>query len=498
MPDEDIAVNDALAAPNYYKLMLLEHGASSSEIKRAYKQLLRKLHPDKAQGPHDRADAAFKRLSEAFTTLSDPLARVQYDAKLLEEEQVEESLRIAFEGTEPRDEKRHGRLAVRKYHTAKSEQLKRQADAALTAGGLDKAVYAYTRAIYFDASNASLYSNRAVAYLSLGQHMKALADAESGLKIRPEWAKLHSRRATALERLECYNEAVEAWRSAMVAEDQAGSPEEGWSEALKQAELVIAARVDQLKQMAADAVKGGRLDEAADAYTRAIEIDATNATLFSNRSLVYMERDMFVEALADADSGLQLQPDWAKLHSRRASALDGLFQLGEAVLAWRAAIDATDQTGSPKEGWTANLKAAEHALVAEVEQLKKQAEQEMSEGRSDEAVQTYASAISMALEPYAGSTSSRGSSSVIRSQRSTTKGGSTVFLFRFLMLIFAMLSAAAFAPDLGAPDLGVRAFISQSSVVMMATSKALFFKVDLEDNVNNRKKAGGFILKRRR
>lgn len=495
MEEEDVAINDALKAPDYYKLMLLPHDASDGDIKRSYKQLLRKLHPDKAKGSSERAETAFKKLGEAFATLANPLKRAQYNEKLMEEAQVEESLRLAFEGTEPRDERRHGRLAVRKYQVAQSEQLKKQADEALTAGKLDKAVYAYTRAIECDATNASLFSNRAVAYLSLGQDMKALSDAESGLKLRPKWAKLHSRRATALERLQCFHEAVEAWRAAVGAGDQSGSPEEGWSEALKQAELALVARVEQLKQQAAEARNGGRLDEALDAYTRAIDLDATNATLFSNRSLVHMELDMFLEALADADSGLKLQPDWAKLHGRRASALEGLYQYGEAVIAWRDAINAADQTGSPKEGWTENLKLAERALVAEVEQLKLQAEEELSDGRPDEAKQTYASAIAMALE-LASTAKSSGtlSSTNSRSQRLKVRKGFPSAFLHIIMLVIALLGVAAFVPDLGGPDLGVRTFVSQQAFVMKAASKALF---DGEESMEDKKSKRSASRKKR-
>ena len=43
---------------------------------------------------------------------------------------------------------------------------------------------------------------------------------------------------------------------------------------------------------------------------------------------------------------------------------------------------------------------AEQALVKEVEQIKQLAEEAVAEGRLDEAVETYASAIAMALEPF--------------------------------------------------------------------------------------------------
>ena len=46
------------------------------------------------------------------------------------------------------------------------------------------------------------------------------------------------------------------------------------------------------------------------------------------------------------------------------------------------------------------MKMAEQALVKQVEQIKQLAEEAVAEGRLDEAVETYASAIAMALEPF--------------------------------------------------------------------------------------------------
>lgn len=355
--EEDIAIRHALNAADHYKLLLLAKDASEEQIKRAYLQLSRKLHPDKAQtNSRHRAETAFKRLSEAFATLSDPIARAHYDEQLLEEAEVEEQLRRDFEANETR------------RHAEQSAQLKQEADDALTTGKLNEAVYKYTRAIELDQSNASLFSNRAAAYLSLQKWPEALADAEKGLTLRPGWAKLHSRKATALDGLQHYNEAIEAWRAAVDAEDQTGSPQEGWAEGLKQAEQALATKVDQLKQKAAEALSKGKLKEAVAVYTCAIDLDPKNATLFSNRSAAYLSLDSHADALADAESGLELRPHWAKLHGRKASALDGLSRHGEAIRAWRAALDATDQTGSPGEGWTEPLKMAEQALVKQVEQ----------------------------------------------------------------------------------------------------------------------------------
>ncbi|KAH7170243.1 hypothetical protein EDB81DRAFT_156885 [Dactylonectria macrodidyma] len=63
---------------DYYKIMGLEKTADGNEIKRAYRKMAVKLHPDKNPGdPH--AEDKFKDMQEAYETLSDPEKRARYD-----------------------------------------------------------------------------------------------------------------------------------------------------------------------------------------------------------------------------------------------------------------------------------------------------------------------------------------------------------------------------------------------------------------------------------
>jgi len=64
---------------DFYILLGLERGATVSDIKRAYKRLARRFHPD--INPGDRMAAAqFRQIAEAYETLSDPDRRRRYDA----------------------------------------------------------------------------------------------------------------------------------------------------------------------------------------------------------------------------------------------------------------------------------------------------------------------------------------------------------------------------------------------------------------------------------
>ncbi len=63
---------------DYYKTLGVDKKASDSEIKKAYRKLALKYHPDKTKG--DKAlEAKFKKISEAYAVLSDSKKRNQYD-----------------------------------------------------------------------------------------------------------------------------------------------------------------------------------------------------------------------------------------------------------------------------------------------------------------------------------------------------------------------------------------------------------------------------------
>src|SRR5215467_5903941 len=80
---------------DFYIVLGLERGASVSEIKRAYKRLARRFHPD--INPGDRMAASqFRQIAEAYETLSDPDRRRHYDAS--GQQPASEPATYGFEG----------------------------------------------------------------------------------------------------------------------------------------------------------------------------------------------------------------------------------------------------------------------------------------------------------------------------------------------------------------------------------------------------------------
>jgi curved DNA-binding protein len=62
---------------DYYKTMGVERDATQEEIKRAYRKLARKYHPDVSKEPD--AEQRFKEVGEAYEVLKDPEKRAAYD-----------------------------------------------------------------------------------------------------------------------------------------------------------------------------------------------------------------------------------------------------------------------------------------------------------------------------------------------------------------------------------------------------------------------------------
>jgi len=65
-------------ADDYYKILGVDKKASTSQIKKAYRKLALKYHPDKTKDDKALEDK-FKKISEAYAVLSDPEKRNQYD-----------------------------------------------------------------------------------------------------------------------------------------------------------------------------------------------------------------------------------------------------------------------------------------------------------------------------------------------------------------------------------------------------------------------------------
>jgi len=64
---------------DFYKLLELDKNASDAEIKKSYKRMAMKYHPDRNKDNPEQAEVKFKQIKEAYEVLSDPKKRSAYD-----------------------------------------------------------------------------------------------------------------------------------------------------------------------------------------------------------------------------------------------------------------------------------------------------------------------------------------------------------------------------------------------------------------------------------
>lgn len=94
---------------DYYKILEIDRNASADDIKKAYRKLARKYHPD--LNPNDKeAENKFKQVNEANEVLSDPEKRKKYDQYGQDWKHAEE-----FERGGPRQSRPRGQQSSRAY-----------------------------------------------------------------------------------------------------------------------------------------------------------------------------------------------------------------------------------------------------------------------------------------------------------------------------------------------------------------------------------------------
>jgi len=64
---------------DYYKILGVGRDADEKAIKKAYRRLAMKYHPDRNLGKEKEANEKFKEINEAYAVLGDPEKRGQYD-----------------------------------------------------------------------------------------------------------------------------------------------------------------------------------------------------------------------------------------------------------------------------------------------------------------------------------------------------------------------------------------------------------------------------------
>lgn len=174
---------------DYYSVLGIKPTATHEEIRRAYRELARKYHPDVAGNNTLRV---FQEISEAHTVLGDPVKRREYDELLEQKEQSKHGvgdIRTASQRkSNPKEES-----------ARKAQQHLHEARIALSKGDYKRAAEQAERCNAIDSRNAQAYEIRADVALAHGQRDKAAQLYSMAVQYSPQNPTLIRKYNSAVE-----------------------------------------------------------------------------------------------------------------------------------------------------------------------------------------------------------------------------------------------------------------------------------------------------------
>lgn len=111
---------------NYYEKLQVSKTATSEEIKKAYRRLSKKYHPDMHQGGNKYAEEVFKEVKEAYEVLSDPTKKAYYDYQVALAKQYASTTAYATNHTSTQATQQHAQYSNPRKRRQRVQVVKSQ------------------------------------------------------------------------------------------------------------------------------------------------------------------------------------------------------------------------------------------------------------------------------------------------------------------------------------------------------------------------------------
>ena len=234
------------------------------------------------------------------------------------------------------------------------EQIVADARAALEGDDPSAALEGLDLAIEGDPENVDLFFERAHAFADSGEHDLAFDSIQQGIEVSPEEAWVHESAANTLWEIGFFDEAIDEYRRAVeidpqvywlyynIAEiyEQTGRPDEAIGtlfEAIENPHL--AADPNELDSIGWYFLSFDMLNEAEEAFNKAIEIEPDNPSLYEGMLDIAYRRGGAPAGIEMAEDGIRQFPEHAPFYELAAYWFWEQDDLNQAVLAFNTALE---------------------------------------------------------------------------------------------------------------------------------------------------------------
>jgi tetratricopeptide (TPR) repeat protein len=218
----------------------------------------------------------------------------------------------------------------------------------------DQAISDLTRAIQLQPTAvADAYDTRGVVYLRKGDHDRAMADFNRALEFRPRFARTHFNRGLAYqvrgdldEAIKDFTKAIEFDPRLAVAYLHRGMAYESYV----RARCAVGSR--RVGESPPPCVLSEKYDRILLEYSKAIELDPTNALAYYGRGLGYWKIGDYNRAIADTTKAIELDPKGAQNYNGRGLAyhMKGAYELAISDYSKAIELDPTSGTAYVNRG----------------------------------------------------------------------------------------------------------------------------------------------------